>query len=65
MTDALAAWALTETERGRDPWTWLRALESNENALGFEPWIAEMRATDRLENDDVGFLHLRFGAKDA
>lgn len=57
MTDALACWALREHERGRAPWADLLEVVTDE-AVHFEQWIGELRATLRLRNDDVTLLRV-------
>lgn len=56
MSDALAAWFMTDEESGRSPWIVLRDLETAD-APAFQEWIAELRATD-LRNDDVTLVRL-------
>ncbi len=52
-TDALAAWFLSQAERGGEPWTIWRRLA---DAGAFRDWTAAERSAGRLKNDDVTLL---------
>jgi hypothetical protein len=58
MTDALAQWFLQEVEAGRQPWAPLMGIESLET---FAAVVGELRATDRLRNDDSTLAWARYG----
>jgi hypothetical protein len=57
MTDALAAWFLTEHEKGRSPWHELERLTEDD----FAPWVIAHRKDRTLKNDDVTLLILELG----
>jgi hypothetical protein len=57
MTDALAHWFLQSAEAGDKPWECLEPfLALPDAAVHFHSWIAEMRDTRRVRNDDVTLL---------
>ena len=57
MTDALAQWFWMTTEREGAPWPQLlRALAGD--ALHFEAWLAPLRASRAMRNDDVTLLRV-------
>lgn len=56
VSDALAAWFLSETEAGRAPWKWLSTVGTVEE---FARRIAVLRESGRLRNDDAALVHLR------
>lgn len=60
-TDALAAWFLSEYERGRDPSYQLRDLTGQGRDQPFADWTAEQRKLGLMRNDDVGLLHISLG----
>ncbi len=55
-TDALAQWMLSEHEAGRSPWTVLRDLGNNGQEAAFQSFVAELRTSRRLNNDDTTLL---------
>ncbi|WP_433539815.1 hypothetical protein ACQP10_24980 [Streptosporangium sandarakinum] len=56
-TDAVAAWFLTEAERGCRPWELLRDLGTRDGQ-DFATLVREERASGRMRNDDVTLLHM-------
>ena len=67
MTDALARWCLVEHEANRNPWLALESfidLPSGRGAGGegnsFPAWIAGLRDSGNLHNDDVTLLAIIF-----
>lgn len=60
-TDALAAWFLEDAERGGMPWVALRDLSARGDADSFAAWVAHMRATGGMRNDDVALVHVDLG----
>jgi hypothetical protein len=57
MSDALAAWFLSAYEQDGRPWVEIAAWrEPAVTADRFATWIAELRASHRLRNDDVTLL---------
>ncbi|HID99185.1 MAG TPA: hypothetical protein EYP59_02705 [Thiotrichaceae bacterium] len=54
MTDALACWFLQLSEKKRQPWAEMRSLKPSH----FEKWIANLRNTKALRNDDVTLLRI-------
>jgi hypothetical protein len=52
MTDALARWFLERTERGERPWRQLERLV-NEPATTFKAWVARLRSSRELRDDDT------------
>lgn len=59
-TDALAAWFLTETAAGKQPWNMLREFAGQEMSE-FQDFITLQRAAGDMRNDDVAFVHFDFG----
>lgn len=59
MTDALAAWFLSERKAGREPWQWLRNLGKKHEPMPFPALVEELRGTGRLRDDDTTLLRLR------
>ena len=57
MTDALACWFFKEHEQGNKPWILLKDLDTQGN-VSFEQFIADLRATGRMKNDDVTLLRV-------
>ena len=57
MTDALACWFFKESELGNKPWNRLRDLDTQDHAP-FEKFIADLRSTKRMKNDDVTLLRI-------
>jgi hypothetical protein len=55
MSDALGAWFLGESERGREPWRWFVGLQDRET---FAERIRQLRTDGRLRDDDVTLVHL-------
>jgi hypothetical protein len=55
MTDALARWFLTATERGEQPWRFLEELV-NEPEGHFADWVARRRDDRLLRNDDTTLI---------
>lgn len=58
MTDAIACWFLTDYENGEKPWNIIRDLGTG-NTAPFAEWVADLRNTNRLRNDDVTILVVR------
>lgn len=58
MTDAIAAWFLSECELGEMPWKRLQELASLPRPLSmnFSDFVMEMRQAGRMRNDDVTVL---------
>ena len=50
MSDALAAWFLQEVEAQREPWNWIKGVETRQELAGR---IRALRDAGRLRNDDV------------
>ncbi|WP_194909164.1 hypothetical protein [Catenulispora rubra] len=59
-TDALAAWFLTSTATGKQPWNLLREFAGREPSE-FEDFIASLRSVGDMRNDDVAFVHFDIG----
>lgn len=61
MTDAMAAWFLSEYEQGRTPWKHLQELASMPRPLStdFGDFIVNMRRMGRMRNDDVTVLAIQ------
>jgi len=59
LTDAAACWFLTSYEAGEQPWTVLDALAEPADAPTFPVWVAELRASRAIRNDDVTLLCVR------
>ena len=57
MSDALAAWFMTEDEGGRAPWEALRDLGTAGDP-SFSDWIGKLRSSNGLRNDDVTLLRI-------
>lgn len=57
MTDALACWFFREHEQGNKPWILLKDLDTQGN-VSFEKFIADLRASGRMKNDDVTLLRV-------
>jgi len=57
MTDALACWFFKERELGNKPWILLRNLDTQDSDP-FEKFIADLRASGRMKNDDVTLLRI-------
>lgn len=57
MTDALACWFFKEREEGNKPWTLLRDLDT-QDGVSFEKFVADLRASGRMKNDDVTLLRI-------
>ena len=51
MTDALAAWFLTQWEAKQTPWN-----DLPDNDADFGPWLKTQRDSGALKNDDVTLL---------
>jgi hypothetical protein len=51
LTDALACWFLTAVESDREPWRELD--EVGAGACPFDGWVAHLRRSGNLRNDDV------------
>lgn len=60
-TDALAAWFLTETGQGGQPWRHLLALS---HQPAFRLWLEEGRASQRIRNDDATCVVIRLPGPD-
>lgn len=59
LTDAAACWFLTSYEAGEEPWTILDTLAEPADAPAFPAWVAELRASRAMRNDDVTLLCVR------
>ena len=57
MSDALACWFLAQAERGMHPWHIVRDL-GTVDAPAFEIFIANLRASGELRNDDCTLLRV-------
>ncbi len=57
MTDALACWFFKERERGNQPWTLLRDLDTC-GPISFEKFVTDVRAEGRMKNDDVTLVRI-------
>ena len=54
MTDAMACWFLTQTEKGRDAWRWLKKMiESPHSKEHFQKVVASLRGARKLKDDDT------------
>jgi hypothetical protein len=58
MTDALACWFLASVRLGERPWEFIRDLGTSDDVAGFANWVAELRRTGSLRNDDVTLLRV-------
>jgi len=58
MTDAIACWFLTAYENGEKPWNVIGDLGTG-NMPPFAEWIADLRNTYRMKDDDVTILSVR------
>ncbi|MDF5752878.1 hypothetical protein [Spongiactinospora sp. TRM90649] len=56
-TDAVGAWFLAETERGRRPWQILRDLSTGEGP-DFDELVRRQRSSRRMRNDDATLVHV-------
>lgn len=56
-TDALSHWFLATVEAGGRPWEALRDL-GTDDAPAFEDWVAGLRASGEMHNDDVSLLRV-------
>ena len=57
MTDALAQWCLARHESGHNPWDELESVQTSPEAQEhFAAWVAELRDSGHLHNDDVTLL---------
>jgi hypothetical protein len=45
-------------EEGREPWSILRDLDTEDQMKAFDEWIAELRSIDELKNDDVTLVRV-------
>lgn len=59
VTDAIAAWIFGEIENGREPWNHLFNILTI-YPDDFENWLNNLRKEDKLKNDDVSLLLLKF-----
>ncbi len=59
LTDAAACWFLTSYEAGEQPWTILDTLAEPADAPDFPGWVAGLRASRAIRNDDVTLLCVR------
>lgn len=61
MTDALAHWFLKEVETGELPWLTLFkvAEQSKSRPDSFDRWLADLRRSKAIRNDDVTLLMIR------
>ncbi len=59
MSDALAAWFLRETEKGRSPWHWLAPLDLPDGDATLTAMARDLRDSKRLKNDDVTVIRIR------
>jgi hypothetical protein len=57
-TDALAAWFLRALEEGERPWEVLRDLGPDEGPSDFAQWVASMRDSGTLKNDDTTLVRV-------
>ena len=57
MTDALSQWCLAEAEAGGRPWEALLQFAPHDS-IGFEAWLATLRAARAIRNDDVTLLRV-------
>lgn len=58
MSDAIACWFLMAFEAGEKPWNIIRDLGTG-NTPPFSEWVADLRNTNRLKDDDVTILVVR------
>ncbi len=58
VTDALAAWFMRESEAGNAPWESLDALNEGKEDDSFRRWIAGLRESQQIRNDDVTCLRV-------
>lgn len=59
MTDALAAWFLSERKAGRSPWQWLRPLGTEREPMPFPALVEALRGSGKLRDDDTTVVRLR------
>lgn len=58
MTDALAHWFIGAMGRSIDPWIAVQKLRAVDQARSFEEWVAQLRSSGELRNDDVTLLRI-------
>jgi hypothetical protein len=64
MTDALAQWFLTQASKNERPWNTLAAFGHDENEQ-FPQWVATLRDSKLIRNDDVTLLTLEVVSDDS
>jgi hypothetical protein len=58
MTDALAHWFIGARGQGSDPGKAVENLLAVDQARSFEEWVAQLRSSGKLRNDDVTLLRI-------
>ena len=58
MSDALASWFLERYESGYSPWEMLQSLNTVDGPRDFKSWIADLRGSMLLKNDDVTLISI-------
>jgi hypothetical protein len=59
LTDAAACWFLASYEAGEQPWSVLDTLAEPDDAPAFPAWVAGLRASRAIRNDDLTLLCVR------
>lgn len=59
MTDALACWFLKSKEAGEKPWGMIQNMNGFKRT-DFQNWIATLRETNSIRNDDTTLMCIRF-----
>jgi hypothetical protein len=57
-SDAMSQWLLAEEEAGRPPWQTLCQLGTGAEAQPFQAMVEQLRADNKLHNDDTTLLRL-------
>ena len=60
MTDALACWFFKEREAGSEPWNLLRDMDT-QGQVSFQKFIASLRHSSSIKNDDVTLVRIDIG----
>lgn len=58
VTDAIAHWFVRELEAGQKPWPILRDFQAKGPDQPFRDWIADLRTSRAIRNDDVTLLRV-------
>lgn len=63
MSDALACWFSQEREKGLQPWTVLRDIDTEGDQTDFNHLIESLRSAGKIKNDDVTLVRIDVGAR--